>query len=252
VVDRTSGEVAYWLGIDLAAGGWLQSVSLGRLQTIIIAGLILALVIFFLYYQIDHESEADLILAKERAEAGDRAKSEFLAVISHEIRTPLQSVLGYSDLLRSTPLNEKQHRCLDTIQSEGKILLRIVQDILDFSNLRKANFELKEGPVSLHRLISETFRTIEPMAERKGLKASLEIDERVPKRVVADGVRLRQVLLNLFGNSVKYTEAGRVNLRAFMDTQSGPSEESLPLKFEISDTGFGIKEQDLNRLFEPF
>ncbi len=250
IFDRASGEIAYWLGIDVSGGAWFRNVSLSRLQTIIIAGLIMSLVIFFLYYQIEHESEADLILAKERAEAGDRAKSEFLAVISHEIRTPLQSVLGYSDLLKGTRLDDKQRACLDTIQSEGKILLRIVQDILDFSNLRKANFQLEFGPVRLRRLIEETFRTIKPMADRKGLKAKLEIAAEVPELVEADGVRLRQVLLNLFGNSVKYTEEGNVWLKAFVEPSS--EEGALPLKFEILDTGVGIKEADLVRLFEPF
>lgn len=248
--DRKTGEIAYWLGIDISGASWFRNVSLSRLQTIIIAGLIMALVVFFLYYQIEHESEADLILAKERAEAGDRAKSEFLAVISHEIRTPLQSVLGYSDLLKGTRLDEKQRSCLDTIQSEGKILLRIVQDILDFSNLRKASFQLEYGPVRLRRLIEETFRTIKPMADRKSLKAHLEISEDIPEIVQADGVRLRQVLLNLFGNSVKYTEEGEVFLKAFVEPSS--EEGALPLKFEILDTGVGIKEADLVRLFEPF
>lgn len=248
--DRSSGEIAYWLGIDLSGASWFRNVSLSRLQIIIITGLIMALVIFFLYYQIEHESEADLVLAKERAEAADRAKNEFLAVISHEIRTPLQSVLGYSDLLKSTPLNDKQRSCLDTIQSEGKILLRIVQDILDFSNLRKANFQLEYGPVKLRHLIEETFRTIKPMADRKGLKANLEIADEVPNLVEADAVRLRQVLLNLFGNSVKYTESGGVWLRAFVDRDAG--EDELPLKFEILDTGVGIKSEDIGRLFEPF
>ncbi len=252
VLEKRTGELAFWLGIDLDGSSWFQSVSLSRLQTIIIAGLILALVIFFLYYQIDHESEADLVLAKGRAEAADRAKSEFLAVISHEIRTPLQSVLGYSDLLRSTPLNEKQHSCVDTIQTEGKILLRIVQDILDFSNLRKANFELQTGQVRLHRLIEETFRTIKPMADRKGLSASLEIADDVPTLVLADGVRLRQVLLNLFGNSVKYTEKGSVRLRAYVEKEPQEDERPLPLRFEISDTGLGIRKEDLARLFQPF
>ena len=185
---------------------------LARLQTIIIAGLVLALIIFFIYYQIENESETDLALAKERAEAADRAKSEFLAVMSHEIRTPLQSVLGYSNLLKNTRLDEKQMSCLDTIQSEGKILLRIVQDILDFSNLRKASPELKEGPVRLKSLIEETYRTIQPMAERKGLVAELEVDSSLPAIIRADGVRLRQALLNLYGNSVKYTERGSVKL----------------------------------------
>jgi len=247
VTDRLSGDIAYWLGIDFSGASFFRNVSLARLQTVIIAGLIMALVIFFLSYQISHESEADLVLAKERAEAADRAKSEFLAVISHEIRTPLQSVLGYSDLLRSTHLDERQLACLETIQSEGKILLRIVHDILDFSNLRKESFQLEYGPVKLRRLIEETFRTIKPMAVQKGLQANLDIAEGVPAIVETDAVRLRQVLLNLFGNSVKYTESGAVFLNARYEEES-----EFPVVFEILDTGVGIKGEDLDRLFEPF
>ncbi len=249
ILDSRDGSVIGWLGIDLRASGWMKNISLARLQTIIIAGLVLALVIFFLYYQIENESETDLALAKERAEAADRAKSEFLAVISHEIRTPLQSVLGYSNLLRNTRLDEKQVACLDTIQSEGKILLRIVQDILDFSNLRKANSALKEDAVHLKGLIEETYRTIRPMAEKKGLVAELSLDEVLPAVVKADGVRLRQVLLNLYGNSVKYTEKGSVRL-TIRNRESNRS--SGALDFIISDTGVGIRKEDMDRLFEPF
>ncbi len=251
IIDSETGLPAYWLGVDLSANDWVVNVSRTRLQTIIIVGLVMALTLFFLYYQIDHESKADLALAKEKAEAADRAKSEFLAVISHEIRTPLQSVLGYSDLLRGTPLNDKQMSCLDTIQSEGKILLRIVQDILDFSNLRKASFELKDDHVQLKRLIDETFNTIRPMAEKKGLVAELKVDDAIPEVVVADSVRLRQVLLNLFGNSVKYTEKGRVSLSVL---QGSVSDEDRPgaVDFIIEDSGIGIKKEDLGRLFEPF
>ncbi|MFL3658205.1 MAG: ATP-binding protein [Opitutales bacterium] len=242
-------SVLVWLGIDVGAKSWMKDISLARLQTIVIAGLVLALLIFFLYYQIENESEADLALAKERAEAVDRAKSEFLAVISHEIRTPLQSVLGYSNLLRGTRLDEKQMSCLDTIQSEGKILLRIVQDILDFSNLRKASSELKEEAVPLRRLIDETFRTIRPMAERKGLVAKLDVADAIPAVVQTDGVRLRQVLLNLVGNSVKYTDTGNIR---FAIRRSSASRDSGKLDFVISDSGVGIKDVDLERLFEPF
>lgn len=249
ILDTESDRVLAWLGIDLRADEWMRNISLARLQTIIIAGLVLALIIFFIYYQIENESETDLALAKERAEAADRAKSEFLAVMSHEIRTPLQSVLGYSNLLKNTRLDEKQMSCLDTIQSEGKILLRIVQDILDFSNLRKASPELKEDSVHLKSLIEKTYRTIQPMAEKKGLVAELEIDPSLPAIIRTDGVRLRQALLNLYGNSVKYTEKGAVKLTV------GPNlarRSPGSVEFRISDTGVGIKPEDLDRLFEPF
>lgn len=255
IIDTTTNMPAYWLGIDLSASDWLQDLGIARLQAIIITGLLVGMAIFFIYYQIGHESEGDLRLAKERAEAGDRAKSEFLAVISHEIRTPLQSVLGYSDLLRSTPLNQKQQTCLDTIQSEGKILLRIVQDILDFSNLRKASHELKTSRVNLQELIEETYRTIKPMAEGKGLEAELEIGNDLPDVIETDSVRLRQVLLNLFGNSVKYTEKGSVKLSIFRgsdEVSRRRDPDHFPIDFVITDTGVGIKEKDLGRLFEPF
>ena len=249
ILDTDTGLALAWLGIDLRADEWMKNISVARLQTIIIAGLVLALIIFFVYYQIENESETDLALAKERAEAADRAKSEFLAVMSHEIRTPLQSVLGYSNLLKNTRLDEKQMSCLDTIQSEGKILLRIVQDILDFSNLRKVSPELKEGPVHLKSLIEETYRTIQPMADRKGLVAELEIDSSLPAIIRTDGVRLRQALLNLYGNSVKYTERGSVKLSV---GPNGIGRSAGALAFRISDTGVGIKPEDLDRLFEPF
>jgi signal transduction histidine kinase/CheY-like chemotaxis protein len=249
ILDTETERVLAWLGIDLRADEWMKNISLARLQTITIAGLVLALIIFFIYYQIENESETDLALAKERAEAADRAKGEFLAVMSHEIRTPLQSVLGYSNLLKNTRLDAKQMSCLDTIQSEGKILLRIVQDILDFSNLRKASPELKEDSVHLKSLIEETYRTIQPMAEKKGLVAELEIDPALPAIIRTDGVRLRQALLNLYGNSVKYTETGVVRLAV------GPNlakRSPGAVEFRISDTGVGIKPEDLDRLFEPF
>ncbi len=249
ILDKGSGETLGWVGMDLGATSWMKNISLARLQTIVIAGLVLALAIFFFYYQIENESETDLALAKERAEAADRAKSEFLAVISHEIRTPLQSVLGYSNLLRATSLDQKQLSCLDTIQSEGKILLRIVQDILDFSNLRKASSGLKEGRVALRNLIDETYCTIRPMAEKKGLTAELDVGEGLPAIVQADGVRLRQVLLNLYGNSVKYTDRGTVRLSIGNRVGEGTSGA---LDFIISDTGVGIEKSDLGRLFEPF
>ena len=249
ILDTGDGSIAGWLGIDFSASEWMKNISLARLQTVIISGLVLALVIFFLYYQIENESETDLALAKERAEAADRAKSEFLAVISHEIRTPLQSVLGYSNLLRNTRLDEKQLACLDTIQSEGRILLRIVQDILDFSNLRKANSALKEDDVNLKSLIDETYRTIRPMAEKKGLVAELSLDENLPAVIRADSVRLRQVLLNLYGNSVKYTEKGSVRLTI---RNREPSKSIGALDFIISDTGVGIRKEDMERLFQPF
>ncbi len=249
ILDTETGRALAWLGIDLRADEWMKNISLARLQTIIIAGLVLVLIIFFVYYQIENESETDLALAKERAEAADRAKSEFLAVMSHEIRTPLQSVLGYSNLLMNTRLDEKQISCLDTIQSEGKILLRIVQDILDFSNLRKASPELKEDSVHLKSLIEETYRTIQPMAEKKGLVAELEIDPELPAVVRTDGVRLRQALLNLYGNSVKYTEKGSVKLS--VEYRAAGRSPGV-FEFQISDTGVGIKPDDLDRLFEPF
>ncbi|TVR48982.1 MAG: hypothetical protein EA425_13395, partial [Puniceicoccaceae bacterium] len=237
IMEPGTGETVSWLGMDLLADEWIATLSDARLQTISVMGLFCSLVIFFLYFQLRRESEADLVLAKEKAEAADRAKSEFLAVISHEIRTPLQSVLGYSELLSQTRLSGAQKGCLDTIQTQGRTLLRIVQDILDFSSLRKSSYELKAEPVALKRVVQETFDSLRPLAERKDLEYALTLDPRLPDSVLGDGVRIRQILGNLLGNALKFTPRGRVHLEVKLaDILTGVAESMVRVRFRVEDT----------------
>ncbi|RME69808.1 MAG: response regulator, partial [Verrucomicrobia bacterium] len=242
-----------WLGAEIAAESLLTAQAATRLQTIALVGLFASLIVFFLAHQILRENEEDLILAKERAEAADRAKDEFLAVMSHEIRTPMQSVLGYSELLARSPLSEAQRQHVDTIRSQGRTLLRVVQDILDFSTLRKASYTLKDEVIFLHRLVQTSFGTIRPLAERKGLRFEMSIEDGVPEVVRGDGVRIEQVLLNLMGNAVKFTDHGSVTLDVAMerDPEMNGGRDNV-VRFTISDTGMGIRRADQKRLFEPF
>jgi CheY-like chemotaxis protein len=192
-------------------------------------------------------------VAKESAEAGDRAKEEFLAVMSHEIRTPMQSVLGYSELLAHSDLGIAQREYLDAIRSQGRTLLRIVQDILDFSILRKSSYTLKRETVFLPRLVESAFETIQPLAARKDLRTSLSIAEDVPEVVLGDAVRIEQILLNLLGNAVKFTDQGAIRASVEVDKRgSNPDRTVEWVVFTIADSGMGIRKDEIRRLFEPF
>ncbi|MEZ5275493.1 MAG: ATP-binding protein [Opitutaceae bacterium] len=242
-----------WLGMDINADNWFSSYANARVQTIAIVGLFSALVVFFLAYQMLRESEGDLVVAKERAEAADRAKSEFVAVMSHEIRTPLQSVLGYAELLARSQLTPSETGYLDAIRSQGRTLLRIVQDILDFSALRKTSYTLKSEPVHLRKIIELTFNTARPLADKKGLDYRLDIHPSVPAVVDGDGVRLQQILLNLLGNAVKFTPSGSITLDVTQLTVNRTVKPAIAMiEMRVTDTGIGIRREDKLRMFEPF
>ena len=253
ILDDLAEERIAWLGIEISAREWLASQASARLQTIALVLLFASLVVFFLAHQMLREYEGELLVAKESAEAADRAKDEFLAVMSHEMRTPMQSVLGYSELLARTPLDESQTGYLDTIRSQGRTLLRIVQDILDFAILRKSSYALKSEEIFLHRLVRSAFETVRPLAARKDLRFDLFIANDVPEVVRGDGVRIEQILLNLLGNAVKFTDHGRIQLDISLSVEArshGP--ESRTVVFSVSDTGMGIRRGDQRKLFEPF
>lgn len=253
ILDPASRAHLAWLGIDFNAADWLMSQAVARLQTIALVGLFASLVVFFLAHVMLREYEGELLIGKERAEAADRAKDEFLAVMSHEIRTPMHSVLGYSDLLARTTLTGAQSSYLDTIRNQGRTLLRIVQDILDFSSLRKSSYTLKAGTVGLQRVVETAFDSIRPLAQRKQLRFELIIDPLVPEVVRGDGVRIEQILLNLLNNSVKFTDHGSVQLDVSLERteQEGGTPVHWVL-FVVSDTGIGIRPEDARKLFQPF
>ena len=189
-------------------------------------------------------AEAALRRALAAAEAANLAKSQFLSVMSHEIRTPLNGVIGMADMLTHTGLNEEQEAMAEIIEDCGKALLAVVGDILDLARIEAGTLELSPGEFGLRRLVEAAHGLFGIQARTKGLLLSVHIDPQLPDRLRGDEVRLRQVLINLLGNAVKFTEEGAVAL----DVRQTPA----GLVFAISDTGPGIPAAFQARIFEPF
>ncbi len=182
--------------------------------------------------------------ALARADSSNRAKSEFLAVISHEIRTPLNGVLGFASLLVSTPLTDEQLDLVESLKVSAKSLLTLINTILDYTKLESGTVQLEYTAVSLHNIVNDVILIQQPIAKTKGLNLKAQISESIPKLVETDGNRLRQILLNLVSNAVKFTDRGDVLIHLIHDH---------PLyRFEVKDTGIGISPDQLNKLFRPF
>ena len=191
--------------------------------------------------------EAEVRRARTAAEAMAEAKSQFLAMVSHEVRTPLNGIIGTSELLAATRLSDKQREYVDTARRSSESLLALLNDILDYSRMEAGRLALERVAFDLRECVFEAADLLSHAARQKGLELAVRVDERLPKRVVGDPGRLRQVLLNLGGNAVKFTDAGGVLVRADA-TPGRPSRVS----FEVSDTGIGIPEEQRALVFEPF
>jgi len=194
--------------------------------------------------------EKELILAKEQAEDASRAKSEFLANMSHEIRTPLNAVTGFSELLSQSLTDEKQRSFVTAIKSAGKSLLTIINDILDLSKIEAGLMKIEYAPVNLQTLFSEIHSIFALKADEKQLQFRIEIDPSSPANLYLDEVRLRQILINLVGNAIKFTESGYVKLQAIADLKDDSN--YLDLCISVEDSGPGIKANDQQLIFESF
>lgn len=188
--------------------------------------------------------------ARMAAESANQAKNQFLANMSHELRTPLNAILGYAQLLsRDRNLNERQQSALHTIEQSGEHLLTLINDLLDLSKIEAGKFELHPAPADLQVMLNTVADIIRIRAEQKGIGFSLEMSPDLPIHVALDEKRVRQVLLNLLGNAVKFTDAGHVTLQISGECTD---EHHARLTFKIQDTGVGIKTQDLELIFRPF
>ncbi|MGZ0654098.1 PAS domain S-box protein [Coraliomargarita sp. W4R72] len=193
--------------------------------------------------------EVELQEARARAEAADRAKSSFLAMMSHEIRTPMNAIIGYADLLSESKLQGEEREYINTITSHGELLLNLINDILDFSKIEAGELTVETRPFDLLNMLLDTVDLMRPQASDKSIQLIESYPDDLPKLILGDDYRVRQILINLMGNALKFTEAGTIRLEIYVDRNSDRIDQ---LVFAVSDTGIGMSKLQVSQLFRPF
>jgi PAS domain S-box-containing protein len=195
------------------------------------------------------QAEETMRVAKEAAESTSRAKTEFVASVSHEVRTPLNVVMGMTDLALDTGVTPEQKEYLQAIRANSEVLLRLINDVLDFSKIEAGRMVVESVPVDLAGLVESVARSLQPRATNKGLEVTTNIDDTIPRNLVGDSDRLRQVLLNLIGNGIKFTSEGGIVVQLRSEGAHGDKER---VHIEVRDTGVGIPDEMREKIFDRF
>lgn len=241
-----------WLAFDYELAPWMAAQAQARLLAFVVVGLGSTLTVMFWLQRLHQRRQELARRAAAVAAEADRAKTAFLAKVSHELRTPIQSILGYGELLADVTLDPQPRHWLGAVRAQGQLLIRLVNDLIDLSALQAGAFRIAERPGDLGALVRAVTDSLQPRASAKGIALACEVDAAVPPWLAFDSERLRQVLLNLVNNALKYTAQGEVRVMLRVAVASvGPNTPAL-LELEVRDTGPGIAPEDQGRLFQPF